>query len=377
MTYQFTNLMTNFRNVNLDVFVYLVFLSDLFSYFFEPSVVSRWLPFVCGSVVVLYMALRSIKIIYIFLSLTIIFLACKLFNQDSSLNLATVLINLSLGGYIFLRGLDSRFLLISMVLIFASLGFRVYTSGGDAFSVLSSGSKNYISVIALSVVLLYYSMTFRCERLVSVVPAAIALAFCFYAGGRSGILSSAILLLGVFFYNFLLIKKKPSLNFFYAIIGLIVLDQILRNTAFFYDVADPNSLLWRFTMDVGSDGRLKIIQSYIKDMTAMQIIFGRGSDFIQNELGMSVHISYIQWHISFGIFAFLLYAIVLSAYLKMFFINKLYVVLFSVLLIRGSSDHILLTGGFCFGILLVFFCLKSLVPAYQRSRLRNTIMDEF
>jgi hypothetical protein len=369
--------MNNLKTANFDIFVYLVFLSDLFSYFFEPSLVSKWIPFVSGSVIVFYMASCSIRFIYVCLSLTTVFIACKIFNQDSSLNLATVLINLSLGCYIFLRGLNVRYVFLFMMIIFLSLGFRSYTSGGDPFNVLSSGSNNYISVIVLSMVLLYYAMAYKFEKLVSFMPAFIALVFSVWAGGRSGIISSVLLLLGLFFYNLFCIKKKGSLSLYYAISILVVVALLLENFVVFYDVEDPNSFLWRFTMDMSSDGRLQIFKSYIQDMTVLQAIFGRGSDFIQNKLGMSVHISYIQWHVSFGLFAFFLYVLVFWAYLKMFFINKLYTVLMTVLLVRGSSDHILLTGGFCFGILLVFFCLKSFAPKYEHSRLNGKYMSEF
>ena len=360
--------MNSIKTSKFDGLFYAVILSDLCAYFFEPTLVTKLTPFVLGVMVFFYITSHSIEYISLCLFLAIIFITCKLVNQDSSLNLATVLINIALGWYLYLQKPKDGPWTILMSLIFLLLAFRFYTSRGDISNVLLSAGENHISVIALSVSLFYYTLSYKKCRLVSLTPALITLLFSIIATGRSGIICSTFLISGIFLYNLILIKKTGTVNFFYAISGLIVVWLLYINANLLYEISNSSSLLWRFRFDYTTDGRIQILEAYFSDLSVLNFIFGRSSTFISNRVGMSVHISYLQWHISFGFFAFAMYITVGFAYLKMFLVNKVYFILMTVLLIRGATDHVLLTAGFSFGVLLTYFCLISYAPNYDKFR---------
>ena len=48
--------------------------------------------------------------------------------------------------------------------------------------------------------------------------------------------------------------------------------------------------------------------------------------------------------------------------IKIFAINRLHFVLMTVLLLRAATDHIMLTAGFIFGPLLVYYCMGVYFP---------------
>jgi len=287
-----------------------------------------------------------------------------LYNQDSSLNIATILINLALGWYIYLNRLGDKVLPILTGLLFLVLSFKFYTNGGVE-GILVSGSQNYISVMVLSMSLLYYTFVPKKNKLVALYPAIAALLFSTLALGRSGIATSLLLVIGVYLYNFSFVKKTKLVTFIYISLALLAIGYIVQYQDILYNVDQPTSLLWRFSFDHNFDGRISILQVYFSDFSLADFFFGRGNGLIKNSLDMSVHISYLQWHISLGFLAIPVYALVLFAYIKLFVINKLYFILMTVLLIRAATDHIMLTAGFIFGPLLVYYCMGVYFPQYS------------
>jgi hypothetical protein len=365
MSYPCIHFMTsiaNLKNGFFTVMLYSVFAIDTLAYLFEANFFTRWAPFLLGLFFLIYIAFRSIEFTYIALVASVSFLCCMLYNQDSSMNILTILINLALGWYIYLNRPGGKPLPILLVLLCLSLGFKIYTSGGDVERILISGSQNYISVAILSVSLLYYTFVPKKDELLAFYPAIAAVLLSILATGRSGIVASLILIIGVYLYNFSFVKKSKLVIFIYLSAGFLGIGCIFQYQDILYNVADPSSLLWRFTMEHQIDGRMAILQLYFSEFSLADFFYGRGNGLIKNSLNLSVHISYLQWHISLGFLAIPIYALVLFAYIKMLVINRLYFILMTVLLVRAATDHIMLTAGFIFGPLLVYYCMRVYFP---------------
>lgn len=344
-----------------------IFIIDIGSYFFDVNFITRYSPFILGSFFLYYIASRSMDFIYISLVLSLIFIICMLYNQDSSLNIITILINISMGWYLYLHNPRKNFYTILISLTGLLVGYR-YISYQDVELVLASGSQNYLSVIFISLSILYYTFIPKKGDLVSLYPALVTLIFSVLATGRSGIASSMVLLFGIFFYNFFFIQKTKFSNFSYFLLAIVSLYYIYIFSEIIYNIDQPSSLLWRFSFGYENDGRLQILNQYLTDFSFMNFVFGRGNELILNTLDMSVHISFIQWHISLGFAAFFLYILVILSYFKMYKINKLYFILMTTILMRGATDHIMLSAGFIFGPLLVYYCMYIFFPDYPLTK---------
>ena len=358
----FMTSIANLKNGYYTVILYSIFAIDAVAYMFEANFFTRWAPFFLGLFFLIYIAFRSIEFVFIALVASISFLCCMLYNQDSSMNILTILINLALGWYIYLNRPSDKPLPILIVLLCLSLSFKMYISGGDVERILVSGSQNYISVSILSMSLLYYTFVPKKDELLALYPAIAALLFSILATGRSGIVASLILVIGVYLYNFSFVKKTKLVTFIYLSAAFLAIGCIFQYQDILYNVAEPSSLLWRFSFDHQVDGRMAILQLYFSEFSLADFFYGRGNGLIKNSLDLSVHISYLQWHISLGFLAIPIYALVLFAYIKMFVINRLYFILMTVLLLRAATDHIMLTAGYIFGPLLVYYCMGVYFP---------------
>ena len=150
MSYLCIHFMTsiaNLKNGYYTIMLYSIFAIDIVAYMFEANFFTRWMPFFLGIFFLIYMTCRSIEFIFIALVLSISFVFCMLYNQDSSMNIMTILINLALGWYIYLNRPSGKPLLILVVLLCLILSLKIYASGGDVERILVSGSQNYVSVL--------------------------------------------------------------------------------------------------------------------------------------------------------------------------------------------------------------------------------------
>lgn len=347
----------------LDVLVLMIFAVDMGAYFFESNFFSRYFPFLLGLNFIVFFAAQSKDYIFLSIALTIIFLSCMIRNQDSSLNIASILINMSIGIYLYLRNPSRIAISILMVFFLMMLIGRFYISN-DIEQILTSGSVNYISVIALSGTALYYTFVPERNRKVNILPALVTCVLCILATGRSGVVCSIILLVGLFLYNYKFVRTNLFMNFSYIAILLFSILTIIEYADLLYAEDSPSTLFYRFGSDYTQDGRALILNEYFSNFGFFDFLFGKGNSSIREAVGLSVHISYLQWHISLGVFAIPLYIFVLFAYFKMFLINKLYWLIMTVIILRATTDHVMLTAAFIFGPLLIYFCAVVYHPYY-------------
>lgn len=349
----------------LDVIVLMIFAIDMGAYFYESNFFSRYFPFLLGLNFIIFIAAQSKGYIYLSIALTIIFFCCMTWNQDTSLNIASILINISIGFYLYLRNPNRKAISFLMIFFLMMLIGRFYINFDDIEQILISGSVNYVSVIALSASALYYTFIPEKNARVNIFPALLTCAVCVLSTGRSGTISSIILLVGLFLYNYKFIKTKLLMNLSYIAILLVIFLTIIKYADVLY-----SSFFYRFSHDYTQDGRILILIEYFSNFNFFDFLFGKGNSSIREAVGLSVHISYLQWHISLGVFAIPIYALVLFANFKLFLTNKLYWLIMTVLIIRAATDHIMLTAGFIFGPLIIYFCSVVYHPYYPKLKIK-------
>ena len=357
----------NIKTVSiLDAIALMIFAIDMGTYFFEINFFLRYLPFLLGLNFIVFLAARSKDFIYLSIALTIIFLCCMIWNQDTSLNISSILINLSLGLYLYLRLPNRKAISFLVVFFLMILTARVYISLDDLEQILVGGSVNYVSIISLSACGLYYTFNSKKNAPVNIFPALLTCTLCLLTTGRSGSATSIILLVGLFLYNYKFMKRKTLTNLSYIAILLTTILVIVEYSNLLYSLDNPSSVFFRFSQIYADEGRALILIEYFNNFGFFDFLFGKGNDTIFEATGLSIHISYLQWHISLGAFAILIYVLVLFANFKLFLTNKLYWLIMTVFILRAATDHVMLTAGFIFGPLLIYFCAVVYHPYYLK-----------
>ena len=133
----------------------------------------------------------------------------------------------------------------------------------------------------------------------------------------------------------------------------------LLNWAIIY--INNNNYFYRF-QNVGfeSDAREFIISEYSRNLNVFGLIFGNKSTFFQEITGYTPHISYLNWHNTFGLVSFALVLYVFYSIIQYSkYQDQYHLSLLIVILIRSTTDDVLLFGGLMFGILFIILILSS------------------
>jgi hypothetical protein len=300
--------------------------------------------------------------LYSILVLCIIVMIMKAFIYD---NLSIpVLINLivstTLGTIIAGNGLNKFYQLFFMLVVHLYVAYS-YAIGITPSELLLNYSHNHISVILLYSTILFYlshsSLDIKTQKY-SILPAISCLLLSTFSVGRSGMLSSFILVL------FLTLLKYQNQIFhnknFYIKLSYFLSSFLLTYGLYsLFSYAEKEGYFSRFEeRGLESQARQLIIYSYIENIDGLSFILGNTSGFFQENTGLSAHISYLGLHNHFGVASILLIAYICYTLIQYYKFNKYYMSLLTVILIRSFTDDVLMSGGVMFGILLVILLLS-------------------
>lgn len=221
------------------------------------------------------------------------------------------------------------------ILLFLLCGYILV--GGDAGSLLTNGSQNNISAFFIFFVLIAYLGERNTKKSLNYLIPFFTLAICLWTGSRAGVVSALILVLCVFFYNFIAgsgNKTKLLVKFIVLIcVALIIL------FVFF------NSYLSEFIEKVikykGGSIRTTIWSEYLVGSVANFKNFLLGVDMSPAEYHWlnfyhwNVHNSFLMLHAKFGIAAVILLAALIFKAIRKIFINSDFIVL--IVLVVASA----------------------------------------
>jgi len=229
-----------------------------------------------------------------------------------------------------------------------SLYFLTFILRGiPAHEVLDYSSWNGISMmIIISCISLYMVDFFICKN-ISLIPAILTFIFSFWGMGRSGILSSGILVFGILILKFKNLKYFKSLLNFKSL--LVLAGLLFTMTALIfqlneYIVNSFNSsigILDRDTVDI-STGRFEIWENYYSNLDLFRFIFGSNifTDPWPNgeELEYNLHNSFLRLFSYSGSMGILVLVLMILALINFVHTNKLFFILLLVLICRGFTD---------------------------------------
>lgn len=216
----------------------------------------------------------------------------------------------------------------------------------DSENILTISSNNYVSVLLVLSVAMYYipfEWNGRKMQVFDLIPAFLTFVLSVLASGRGGMISAALLLvciIAIYFMDKLKVYSKVVLIFIIAI-GLFVGIEV----AFGGILTDKIMSLgnWK-TKGVASNSRLRLWRAYWNKSIESPLYFILGSPLSDIPYAMkfnrNCHNSFIQLHAYSGIFSLIIMFVYMirSAVL---YIKNHHLILFSMLLVlfvRGMTD---------------------------------------
>lgn len=226
-----------------------------------------------------------------------------------------------------------------------------------------SFSENTVNYIFLLFSVLIIGVYYKRNSQIIIIPALLSTILSFWTMGRSGIISSVIILIGV-----ILLKYKNKLNklsfslilifisvFGYYLIGLV--GELTQN------------VLYRFgkrTTIVEGSPRLDIIKAYFNDLDLLNILLGQNLKPHYYAGFTNLHNSFLEFHYNFGLGAIIIIVILIMLLIHLFISKQyLYLILMFGLLFRSMTDTLLFNG--LFDYVWIYFILVFIQDKYIKS----------
>lgn len=346
--------------------IYLALLyTSLFLNFFSFPIL--WYSLVAFSPIIFsicyprFMFKKNIYLLIFYIFLSVFFIIASSLTQNMEMhrtivNLASIVSSL-LNGYLLSQQKIELGIIKAPIIGFIIFSLFLFFKGIDPNFVFPSSSRNSFSWIAIFGSCLFYIGQQKKETQgnISIWPACCTFIISFWSLGRSGIISSAILLLGVIIYKFKTSKKRKMFLFILFILFAFSSYPFLKS-----QVISTNQVAMRF-MDKNmiKDPRVEISSNYIKSINSIPgILFGTKLSTINymEKWAFNLHNSFLNFHSFMGIGSLILIMMIIIGMIRKVFQKNLLGFIGIALLLRISTDVGAFIGPMDF---LLFYFLFS------------------
>ncbi len=212
--------------------------------------------------------------------------------------------------------------------------------GADPDETMKVVSHNGVSMMMLVSCISYYVVVRQNAEKLYVLPAFLTLLISIWGIGRSGILSSFILFIGI-----LLVKYKPK-----RIVTILVSFSVFLIWIFYEKLLEiglrfsflSGSLINILVKSEGDEPRLGIWENYFQNLDTFRLIFGANTKtdpWPDGEfLAYNYHNTFINLHSQTGLMAIITILILIFALINFYLSDKIFFVLLVVLLTRWFTD---------------------------------------
>jgi hypothetical protein len=296
-------------------------------------------------------------ILYIFFYLLIVIVGYL--NETFSLDSIYFLAAPAFAYFVSNNEFNTRLLYLVLICIYSYLiKLSLSSSDGEELNlVFESASRNVFSVIAITSTVLVYLITIKQNKLIYIWPAAITFLISVLSFGRSGIITSLILLLGLFFIYISKrgLKFRLVLLFFFLFPCIFFIGLKFNELCFFFDNFDKFEHL--IVNGFESNERSEVLSSYFNNLNFLNFFTGvnYSNIFIFQHLEMNPHNSFIRFHHYAGFFSIIFFIYCLKALYSYFRSTKVVFFIFFALLLRGWTDAIFFFSFYDFLIYLLIF----------------------
>lgn len=363
----------NYKKILFTLFFSLYLALSLISFLILSNRVFNLIALFLGFIALIVLGIRIRReyvTIYLFVGLLIISLLISslivgrsfrsihipIFFIVSSFGIALILLRgfvYSWGGYIVFYGLAVYFL----ILMLAGVDLR-----------LTKGSSNGVSIAILSACISLYIILSREGKKIDLKPAIFALVISIWGVGRSGLISSIVLLLGLIFIK---MRRNKILLLSMIIIMIIaykyqdaLLDKLM-DYSLFREPIEINVQKWTKRT---ADQRFTFWANYYDNLDISRLLFGINvieDPWIEGaENDYNYHNSFINLHIQTGFMGLVTIVIILFSLFKYYRTNIVFFILAASYILRASTDIFIFFSRFDFILFFfIFYYLKRLQPS--------------
>jgi len=259
------------------------------------------------------------------------------------------------------------------------LAIPIFT-GVDPNAALKVVSQNGISEIVIVPCICLYIIQASDGKAIDLKPAFFCLLISIWGVGRAGILSSAVLFIGLY-----CIKKDFTKLFLFGMCFIffvlyLFFDQLLLlglDNALFGN-AIKHYLVRE--LEEGPDTRIDMWSNYLNNLNAFRIFFGANvltDPWPDGEIhAYNYHNMFIHLHLQTGLMAIVFYIIIFCSFIKFWKSNRVFFVLLATICVKGMADTFLLFESWDFILyFFIFQFLRELHTSIFRNR-RDSVSDE-
>jgi len=309
-----------------------------------------------------YLIIKFNKYIFVLIGsmlLLFIFLLKFLFYQSTGDITFYLLLNAQIGiGMHFIESKNSYRIFVAIYLTLVAITLAYFLGGVAPGDISQRSSENIVNYVVLAFSVMLIALHYKKYNNIIFSPAIFSTLVSFWTLGRSGMLVSLFLLIGMYIVKYYERISKLTLS-----ISLIVL-TLFGYTIYNFTIEIITKVIYRFgerTTFIEDSPRLKIINDYLNKLNFKT--FFLGFDFSENYFYgyTNLHNSFLNLQSKFGIGGIIL-IILLIGILLYFLINKqfLYFVLMLSLLVRGATDIVILVGRYDFVLMyLILIFMES------------------
>ncbi len=358
----------------LSIFL-LIYLTSIFLLFFDRSFLYKSVIIVSPFFILTYfVSLKKIEnivlISILILFFTIALLSCSLAqgrNLIESLYLIVLsILNIWLAYVLNKEPLPIKTIQFYLITLFF-LCFLLMIYGINPNQFFPKSSRNTFSWLVLTGASLFYFIYSRNNALNSypIWPALLGFLISLWGQGRSGIITTCILLCGVVFCN--LGFQKNWKKVLYAS-GILVFFVFVAFLFIHFRGADISNVIARFSREgLRETQRISIIKNYLENITTMKAaVFGFNikNDPFMEHWNFNLHNSFLQLHYRIGISGFFLILLIVKGIIRKSKKSNIFSFIALALLLRILTDTVAFIQPFDF--LLYYFIFDN--SAYVKCR---------
>lgn len=300
------------------------------------------------------------NVILIFLVLSFLISACVTKRYERIPQVLFFSLMSSGIAYLLRKSLISSSHILIIFLCLSLFFFEKIFTQTDPVTTLRVTSGNGISLMTSVTIISYYIACYNEKKTLMLFPAAINFLICLWAGGRSGIFSSLIILLGLYF---LINYKRFYLNLLLSVTILVFIFNINSIYSFLGNFYFFKASYLRFTThSFIQDPRIFILKDYLSNLNITNILFGVNLKNLWSGgliYNFDLHNSFLNLTSKAGLIGWCNILMTIFALLIFLRKNLLFFILFLSLIVLCITDGFIFFESWDF--LFLFFIVNAIL----------------
>ena len=258
-------------------------------------------------------------------------------NLLSHTGIALFLLRRPLEGFVF------PFTYLLFLFVVAYFTYYFY-NGIDPNEIFLYASRNVVSWLLIVYSAIIYIVSDKARLKIPVLPAVMTVIFSVMSYGRSGIISSFILLMGILLLTFRENRKNSKFYILLTFLGILSMFFLSNGGDIGNTIYDISHYFHRLETQGLSDsaGREYIWNTYINQMDMTRFLFGTNAKYDSSVITFdyNYHNSFMNFHASFGIVSIIFMFLMLWAMVKLFNRNNLLLLILITVILRSFTDDL-------------------------------------